>query len=528
MKKSYIISAMFAIVMVFGMSCEDLEERPTSVLAPEGLFNTPTDLQSGVNGAYSFLCDENFYGRKLSLALLVRGDMCGIGDPSTAAYRQECDKMAMSVNNNAFVDISWPMGYKILAAVNQVINAKDLVSGSQEEIDGVVGQAYFIRAHIHYVMVRLYGKFIYMDGSNILNPYDEVESEVDDIYAGIISDLELAAAGLPDVPVDRFHPGKAAAYGMLASVYLTRGEWQKAYDNAKEVIDNAGKYNVGLEADYYDLFDPAVSSNEILWELRFNANDSYEKVDGSLGGSNSGTDQVTSITGPRGDERFKALHTDAFGWSALVPELSVYSTWNGKDYRKAVSLDTAITYQGAENYSYTNWGTISQNVARPHIAKYFRATGESGLRNGVNTGPSLRDSNTKQIILRYAEVLLIAAEAAVELGDNASAVTYVNMVRARARAAAGAGDAKYPPSAVPADISGTVTWEDVVEERRLELAFEGGRWYDIVRRKMGNVFSGAAPALENRTFNPAKDYLFPKYQVDVTLLKGLNQNPGYN
>ncbi|PIB34047.1 hypothetical protein BFP72_00675 [Reichenbachiella sp. 5M10] len=534
MKKSYIISAMFALVMVFSMSCETLDESPKSVLAPEGLFTTPEELQAAVNGGYSLLTREEFYGRKLSLALLVRGDMCGIGDPSTAARRQTCDLMQMEVDNG-LVNVFWPIGYKVLAAANTVINAQGVVSGSEEDVNAVVAEAYFLRAYVHYVYVRLFGEIIYMDGQPIDDPLAVQQSPIDESYRGIIGDLEFAAQWLADVPADRSHPGKAAAHGLLASVYMTRAtstaaegtDWQDALDHAEEVINNEGQYAVGLEEDYYDIFDPNYVSSEILFKVDMIANDSYEKTPGDIGGSNAGTDQIGSVTGPRGDERFTAVNSAAFGWSAIVPELEVYTNWDGKDYRKAVSLDTAITFEGTPDYYFTNWGSIPQNVARPAIAKYFRAVGESNVIHGIETGPSLRDSNAKHIMMRYAEVILIAAEAAVELGDNAKAVSYINRVRARARGAAGAGDSKYPPSAVPADISGTVTVDDVLEERRLELAFEGVRWYDIVRREKGNVFSGAAPALETRNFDSGKDYLWPKYEVDVTLLDGLTQNPGY-
>ncbi|RJE70456.1 RagB/SusD family nutrient uptake outer membrane protein [Reichenbachiella sp. MSK19-1] len=534
MKKSYIISAMFALVMVFSMSCEDLDERPVGVLAPEGLFKTVSELQSGVNGGYYLICREEFHGRKLSLALLLRSDMVGIGDPTTGALRHACDLMEME-QNNGFVDSFWNVGYKALAAANTVINARDVVSGDEDEINAVVAEAYFLRAYIHYVYVRLFGEFIYMDGTPFEDPYMAQQSSVADIYEGIIADLEFCKQWLVDVPADRSHPSKATAYGMLASVYMTRAtseasqgsDWQDAYDNAKHVIDNEGTYGVSLDEDYYDIFAPDFTSSEVLFKLNMIAADNHGITPGDIGGQNAGTDQITAVTGPRGDRRFEDLNDAAFGWSAAVPELRVYSTWDGKDYRKAVSLDTAITYGDTTDYYFTRWDIIEQNVARPAIAKYFRAVGEAGLRTGTKQGASLRDSNVKPVILRYGEVVLIAAEAAVELGLDGEAVKYINMIRERARNAGGSGHSKYPPSAVPAAHPGGVTVDDVIEERRLELAFEGVRWYDIVRRKLGKVYSGTAPALEDRDFDESVDYLWPKYYVDVDLLDGLTQNPGY-
>ena len=137
-----------------------------------------------------------------------------------------------------------------------------------------------------------------------------------------------------------------------------------------------------------------------------------------------------------------------------------------------------------------------------------------------------RDSHSNYQLMRYAEVLLIAAEAAAELGNTSEAAQYVNMIRERARN----GDGTSAPGAVPADIS-TATVADVLEERRLELAFEQKRWYDIVRRKMGNEVFGPngfeKELLGTQNFDPARDYLLPIPPFEITNNPNLTQNPGY-
>jgi hypothetical protein len=111
--------------------------------------------------------------------------------------------------------------------------------------------------------------------------------------------------------------------------------------------------------------------------------------------------------------------------------------------------------------------------------------------------------------------LLIAAEAAVELGDNASALMYINEIRARARQGGKSTNGGYveetiPPSDYPMDLTGTVTIADVLEERRIELAFEGKRWYDIKRRKLGDeVFSASGYEGAKPDWNSAVDYHTP-------------------
>ena len=125
--------------------------------------------------------------------------------------------------------------------------------------------------------------------------------------------------------------------------------------------------------------------------------------------------------------------------------------------------------------------------------------------------------------MRYAEVLLIAAEAAVEIGRTSEADQYINMVRERARNGNGSGT----PSASPADISGA-TVADVLEERRLELAFEQKRWYDIVRRRMGGEVFGPngfeTEILGTSNFDPARDYLLPIPPFEISNNPSLTQN----
>ncbi|MFH6985768.1 RagB/SusD family nutrient uptake outer membrane protein [Marinoscillum luteum] len=520
MKRSYILSAFFALGMLFAFSCDDLVEEPVGLLSPEGFFKTPADVQIGLNGGYSAIEHEAFWGRKLFLTLILRGDMVSIGDQTTAARRIEVDKMNMS-SNNGMVSEFWPKGYEALAAINYALEGAKSVDAPEEELNAVVAEGRFLRAFIHYHFVRLFGEIPYIDVafSDPALAYTLPQNPVADTYAGIIADLEFAKEWLPDAPALRSRPGKGTAAGLLASVHLTLENWNDAYDEAKWVIDNSGSFQYALEGEFADLFDPSIGapSNELLFEIDFSGNDAA----GAIGGSNPSTDYLASVTGPRKDERFGMGE----GWSVAVPTLAVYDTWDSRDYRKAVSFDTLMTYLG-EDTPYTEWGSIPLNVARPHIAKYYRSLGVSGAPSGLNG----RDSEIDQPVMRYAEVLLIAAEALNEKnsGPNAEAEGYVNQVRSRARR-----ELDGDPSndrAFPANIASGMSQADfrtaVLEERRLELAFEGGRWYDIQRRKMAET-AFSAGGLEQQAFNPARDYYLPKYQNDVDKNENLTQNLNY-
>ena len=311
------------------------------------------------------------------------------------------------------------------------------------------------------------------------------------MYTNIIADLQFAKKWLPNTQAGRSLPAKSAAHSYLALVYLTMGDYGNAYKEAKGVIDNEGIYNLGLEADFQDLFDSSKidASNEPIFVLDF------------IGASDGddGRDYQAALTGLRDDEQY----VDAGGgWSVAVPSLAVYNTWNSLDYRRSVSLDdTAVFNDIVEPYTvFKDKGGSGRGVNRPHIAKYTRHTGPTATGNG-------RGSNNNYSMMRYAEVLLIAAESLNETSAGSSeAHGYVNRVRARARNG----------SAFPADVSGLNQADFrtmVLDERKWELAFEFKRWYDITRRKMANPANGdvfGTSGLEHRpNFDPSRDYLYP-------------------
>jgi len=496
------------LVLVLGTSlvgCSDLKEEPVGLLAPDGFFQTTNDIQTAVDGAFTHAINEKFWGRKLSIALMLRSDMVNLQSDQTR--RVEHNEMT-TLANNGMSSESWLKSYQGIAAANQAIAGAELVEVSADLKNPVTAQAYFIRAFYYFHLVRQYGGVPYIDA-----PITDAEAAgsisrtpASEVYANIISDLEYAKNWLPNTQSSRAIPAKSAASSYLALVYLTMGEYQKAYDEAKEVIDNKGTYDLALESDFQALFDATQidASKEPIFALDYN----------NVEAPNNAYDQIAPMTGIRGDDR-----NSGGGWSVAVPTLAVYETWPAGDYRRAVSLDEEAPINGNIE-PYTNF-TVSghQHAAnQPYIAKYTRFPGAFARGNA-------RATSHNYSMIRYAEVLLIAAEAAVEIGKNGDAVTYINEVRARARA--GGSWNNTAPSAVPADITGTVTVADVLEERRFELAFECKRWYDIARRRMGgDVFS--ASGLEGAKPNFTEDdYLLPLPADEIERNPNISQNPGY-
>ncbi|AJR04465.1 RagB/SusD family nutrient uptake outer membrane protein [Siansivirga zeaxanthinifaciens] len=487
------------------IGCSNLEEEPVGLLAPEGFFKSTKDIQTAVNGAYGHMMHEDYWGRKGSLPIMLRSDMVSIGDPTTPVRRIDHDRFTVDGENGMITD-SWPRSYQTIAAANQAIVGAEAVNVPDELKNPVTAQAYFVRAFMYFELVRLYGDIPYLDKpvTDAAAAGSISKTKVADVYTKIIADLEFAKKWLPDTQPTRSLPSKATAQSYLALVYLTMGQFDnanfaKAYTEAKAVIDNESKYELGLEPDFQDLFNATktAASKEPLFILDYNG----------FGDGEYGRDYMGALTGIRENQR----DGTGGGWSVAVPSLAVYTSWDSQDYRRAVSLDDTGLFKakapatGLVEEPYTRFTVYYTNSAnRPHIAKYTRFPGSVAEGN-------FRQSSNKYIMMRYAEVLLIAAEALNEVTPGTTeADGYVDRVRERARN----GMAGSTPSPVPAKVTSGMSQDAframVLEERKWELAFELKRWFDIVRRKMGPTVFGASGLEGLKTnFNPARDYLYP-------------------
>jgi starch-binding outer membrane protein, SusD/RagB family len=489
----------FLLLLILGLStfaCSDLQEEPIGILDPSTYFTDVASVENAMNGAYARLHHRFFLARETSLQIMLRSDMVAIGDQGTRPERIDHDQFTdIASNGNSIV--AWGAMWDIVSACNLTIFGASIATGDEDRLEVLSGQAHFIRALAYYHIVRQYGDVIYIDepvtdGAALSSASPNT---VEFIYGEIISDLQFAKSVLPPTVTNKSIPSKAAASAYLASVYLTTKDYENALKEAEEIITNEATYDLDLEPDFQNLFH------------YINVKDSKEPIFvldyvGVAQGTDWTTDYVTSLTGLEGN-----FDGHGGGWTVMVPSMNVYSTWNGQDYRRAVSFDTTGINSGGNIVPYTNFSSLdAKNANRPHIAKFQRFPGP-----GDKIGAEARSSFTDYMLMRYAEVLLIAAEAAVEEGQNGKAQTYLNMVRERARNGAVDGDnVKYPPSAVPADHVGSVTVADVLEERRLELAFEGKRWYDIVRRDLGQtVFSASGLEGAKSGFVNPDDYLIP-------------------
>lgn len=497
-----ITTGVLACAMLSG--CLDLDEEPIGTLAPETFFTSVTDAEASVNGAYTYLASESVYGRRLINCLQLLGDMCDIGDTGTAAERVQINGFTYDSSNGMPAKF-WPSIYKVISAANSAIDGIPQVDMDENYKNQLIAEAKVIRAWCYYDLVRLFGDVPYID-QFVTNPTSVAtisKTPAAEIYQHIITDCKAGEEFLPDkyTPNVRSRPSKGTAQTILASVYMTLGEWANAATYAEKVITNASAYGYSLLPDFQDLWDANNAEHaEQIWAIDFRG--------GTSASDGVNVDYMVPMTGVR--------NAKMAGWSVVVPSPGVYDSFDDRDYRKKVSFLTETTV-GSVMTPYTAW-----TWPRIHMAKWCLSRGA----NCVSSDGATSDHNYN--LFRYAEVLLIAAECLNEAnnGPTANAYTYINAVRARARNYGGT------QTSFPANLQTGMTQAEfraaVREERRLELAFEWKRWFDLVRWGIAKeAFTGPNSLEPHANF---QDYhtLLPIPQTELDLNPNLlPQNNGY-
>lgn len=466
--------------------CGDLlTETPEDFIGPENFYRTATDAIAAVNGAYAGLSESGQgFKNQLWLAMDAGSDDARVGPQVGQVDNRITGTLAYSSGSSRITN-PWGLFYTTINRANDVIDRIDGAIMPEARRASVAGEARFLRALSYFYLVRLYGDVplitsIEQDG------IDVVRDPADDVYAQVIQDASAAAQALPDQwsGSDVGRATRGAALTLLAKVHLTRGEWQQAADAARQVID-LGVYS--LVPNYLDAFLPGSQNrSEEIFALQ------YSGVTGAVGSSLVRTYYPREMGPGQGG-----------GFAVAQPTLGLVDSFLPGDYRKEVTYITRVVN--------TKGKTVD---IYPHVFKY-RPTQTVAMDNGDVNIP----------IFRYAEVLLIYAEALNELGAPADAVTYLNQIRARARQ--GTGDEhRAAPAAYSGEMSQAAVREAIFQERRWELAHEGKRWFDLKRRGVDYFMAQIAKDPE-ATFLDPNDVFWPVPQEEIDLNPNLTQNPGY-
>ena len=379
---------------------------------------------------------------------------------------------------------NWDGHYSLIYACNDLIYDVDNSTKTDQGTLINKAEAMVIRGWSYFELRRDYGE-VPIVLNKILTPNDAIKakSSIADVDAQIIKDLEFAVENLPlSWPA---YPGRATsgfANAILAKLYLYQGNWAKALEKAELVI-NSGQYQ--LFNSYETLFkEQGDNCSESIFEVQFLRQD----------GVNYSNNYFES-QGIRGSGVWD------LGWGFNVPTQNLVDAYEVGDPRK----NATILFEGQDDGYGT---TIPTGLAQPYWNKKAYSTPSYRAQQGTGKNQWF---NVK--IIRLADVILMAAEAAYESGNTAKAAEYVNQVRARARA----NNAGVLPD-VPADSN---LKNAIKRERRIELAMEGERFYDLVR------WGDASSVLGSLGYqNKNKYYPIPQTAIDQSggVLK---QNPDY-
>jgi hypothetical protein len=467
------------LFLCFGCS-KNLKENPYSFLEEENSFQTASDATVAINGVYSRL--RTIYNTSYLILSDINADE-GTARSDGGASVLEIDRNSYTAANPLF-DQLYTNSYLLIDRANRVIKrVPDILMDATKKAQ-ITGEAKFLRALSYFNLVRAFGAvpLILEPSSDVVN-VAMPRAAAEDVYAQIIQDLKDAeSSNLPEQYTAAGEVGRAtigAVKSIMAKVYLTNKDYANAAAKAKEVID-AKTYS--LFADYKDIFPP---ENKNGMEHIFSVQYSCMKTDYA---SDMGFNFSIYFSWP----------IQQGGGSLQAEELFAGSYLNG-DYRKAVTIITQKVNPAT--------GALVESRTGSHQDKYWDANpcGASQARNNF-------------MVIRYADVLLIYAEAANELnGPTGDAYTAINEVRARARN----GDA----AANPQDLSG-LTQEQfrdaVLQERSWELCFEGHRRWDLLRTgKYMTILQTAGLPVQDRNI------LYPIPQNERDVNSELSQNDGY-
>jgi hypothetical protein len=466
----------FLLIGIFGLaiSCKKLDEKPISFVPPSDFYTTPAQIEAAFAASMNRLWDY-WGGYGYGQGYFVNDDQYYDGD--------------LVIPNNFASDL-WDAHYGAILNLNSAIAAIKKgnlgTSVSQEEVDVLMGQAKFLRAHNYFMLVRMFGDLPLITEDTpdpVSNPM--ARSSIADVYALIVNDFTEAAAKLPSSwpSEQKGRPTSDAAKGLLAKVYLTMAtaplndatNYQKAADLANEVIQ-AGNYY--LVHDITQVFTTATKYGpEMMWSY----NSNYADIN----------------TDPQ------IYRPDALeGWG----DIGVQPEWEQKypsQPRKDAYLLTEI-----DGVNYTQW----PDQQRPFIKK-FMYDNEDDFNN--------YSSVMNMPIIRYADVLLIFAEAdnMAHGAPTQAAVDAVNQVIDRAN---GYVDNSLHPR-LTTSMSKEAFDAAVIEERNQELCFEFDRWFDLIRKRI--LKEKSIPLIQQNFTDD--DYLYPIPDKEIQLNPLITQNPGY-
>lgn len=498
MKKT-IISFIF-IVSINGifLSCTSfLEENPVDRYVVGNFYSSQSDAEAAVNATYQQL--YSIYDRWIYLLTELPADneKNGLGMPNQ--YLQNLEYLRHT-SENQFVRQIWQRNYSAIARANTAIENIPQITMDETIKNRLIGEARFLRALYYFNLVRWFGDVPLITKLESIEDAMGPRVSKEQVYQQIIDDLTFAENNLP-VSYPSTETGRAtkgAAKLLMGKVFLTMHDFQSSSSKLGEVIESESAYGYGLHEYYGDNWEKETENGkEMVFCIEF--------MDPPGVGNSGGMKlQGPKYSLPNG---FAPLGLSEPN-EADIPTIDLYSQFLDEDERKDETFRT-------EFVSLIDGSIHVSSI--PIFVKYWE-----------ENEPNPANSDCNMHILRYADALLMYAEALNEIDQTAKAHNYLNRVRERAF---------NSPEYNYSGLSQAEFREKVWEERRLELAMEGHRWFDLVRtgtfvERMKEHAAFEASVAESNKVEIAQNVkehhiLMPIPQREIDLNPELTQNFGY-
>ncbi|GAO41134.1 RagB/SusD family nutrient uptake outer membrane protein [Flavihumibacter petaseus] len=421
---------------------------PSDALATETLTATVEGLTNAVNGAYALFKDHivfsgttnqnNMYLRQYyHLSDFASDDIvCGqvTTDPLFLSF--SLDHSPAQTNTRYF----WYVSYKIINDANTVIEAAEKNNSDDPTVRQLLGECYFLRAFCNFNLVRFFARPYTQDPSSpgiILRQSTadaalKERSSVGEVYDAILSDAQKGA-DLMEKQRGVQYASREAAWALLSRVYLYQEDNENAAKYAGQVIDG-GRFNLATAATFPSLFSNAAASTETIFCIAFTTIDDYGKF-GSIA---------------------SMIYSDGnSGWGEEFASPSLLSLMN--EHQEDVRWSYIIPLKDGDG------NMVKKNGLETwYISKF----------SGQNNSPTL----SSPVMFRLAEMYLNRAEALAKQGNTAAALDDLDMIRKNRGLEGSLYDQQLP--------AGQTALETVLNERRIELAFEGHRVFDVYRNNM--------------------------------------------
>lgn len=502
---------------------ENLDLKPIDTGSVDGFFTSTTDVVAGVNGIYDVFTGDWWGGAFIHVqphfeAATENAIIC-------CAWEYQYKRIAQGTMNPSTGGVlawKWDYGYQAIFRVNsilEVLNSGSIADLETETANKLEAELRFLRAYVYHELTFLYGDVPLVQKT--LTPAearDIVRDSKKTVEDAMYADLDFAIANLDETPFqgEFGRPTKQAALTLKGRALLFRNQFSEAANVLSQVMAMEGGA-VDLDPDYESLFRGAnEQSPEIIWSLQY-VDSEVGSGEGNFLGAHYGPNQLAGTSASQGQ-----------GWGAfnftqfLVDD---YYMTDGKRFDESPLYDPDNPWANRDSRfegTFFYPGTVYRGTVLEE--KNFNANGAEKTikiasrkwKNETSNNSFSNNGGEDLVLMRYADVLLMYAEAVNETsGPTAAVYEAVNKIRARA---------KMPP--FPEGLNQDQMRDEIKHERKVEFFLEGTRYFDLLRwRDAETVLLKVTN--ESRTFDPGTHYLWPIPQFAIDQSPGLAQNPGY-